>query len=349
MDFRSIAAAGVLLLAGCSGGSGSGGEEAGQRCADASACPASAPVCDGGVCAPCTGDEQCTERRPVCAAGACYGVECAGDAECDEEKPLCSMGICTAPPPPPPGLLVVLDRSGTMGRCVEGLAGGGSCDADGDGTAEAAGVSRWELVRAALTAGPLQGAGGYGLVVANAGGGDPLCGEAAVEVEPGSGWQAFVDAWRGPILAAPPSGGTPIAAALTSALGALGGGGETRVVLITDGEPNCDPNHPMPCVCANEPGCPDDKGEMASPGIHGWFRDARFCLDQDDAVAAVEALRDVGFRTAVVAVGIEADARGALGAMARAGGLEAAGGDGAHRAATRTALIEAIEAILAAE
>ena len=88
---------------------------------------------------------------------------------------------------------------------------------------------------------------------------------------------------------------------------------------------------------------------MVPAGAEGTLVDGRFCLDVEAAVAAVETLRRASVRTAVVAVGLDEDSLGALGAMAAAGGLASSADDGVHYVGSRAALIEVIERIVAAE
>jgi len=318
----------------------------GGECSDGADCSAERPLCNAGICAACAANDHC-EGDEVCRADGSCGA-CTDHWQCGDGL-ACVEGACGAPPKLP-GLLVVLDKSKSMDICASGVPGEGRCDSDGDGNLDETGASRWEVIRSVL-AGPASSVGiaDFGLVVTNMGGDDPACGDASVEVAAGSSAEAFAEAWTRPALAQPTPGGTPVAAALEVANRELAGSSETRVVLITDGQPNCNIDHPMPCICANESGCPEVGGGLAAAGTEGHFVDGRFCLDQDASVAAVEALRAASFRTAVVAVGLHGDSLGTLGAMAAAGGLASAAADGVHYVGSPDALIEAIERILYAD
>jgi len=187
-------------------------------------------------------------------------------------------------------IVFVIDRSGSMSQPLN-----------------PGGVSRWEAMRAVLgrTLPPFEDAIRMGVLLyprrpdsnalASAQACDQLPG-AGVHVPPRRG---NADAVLAAIGGDGPSGATPTAAAVARATRYTLGEGSRELarylVVATDGAPNCNATlDPATCVCSyGTPSC-------ASAGVG-----ARYCLDDDGAVAAVGAARAQGVSTYVV--GIDGD------------------------------------------
>jgi hypothetical protein len=127
------------------------------------------------------------------------------------------------------------------------------------------------------------------------------------------------------ISALTPGGGTPTAATL-QALASGGANGsaylplvdparESFVLLLTDGEPNCDANNPNDCTqptcnCTNYQGvaptspCPGS-GCACGQGPAGTGFCTLGCIDTDAVVTAITALRQLKIRTIPVGFGLE--------------------------------------------
>jgi hypothetical protein len=122
-----------------------------------------------------------------------------------------------------------------------------------------------------------------------------------------------------------PAGGTPTAAALARALEYFTNGngasleGDRYVLLATDGGPNC--NAALDCevdTCTlNMDGRNCGGQNCCDPALDP--QGPASCLDEDDTVAAVEALADAGIRTFVVGIPGTAAYGSTLDAMAVAG------------------------------
>lgn len=129
----------------------------------------------------------------------------------------------------------------------------------------------------------------------------------------------------GQIQALAPGGGTPTGTTLAGLQNYTPLKDSQRsnfVLLLTDGEPNCNRNNPIDCTdpvackCTVGPSCglPDGGGANCRIG----------CLDQDGTVAAITQLRSAGIKTIVVGFGAElasGNAPAVLTAMAMAGGF----------------------------
>ncbi len=122
------------------------------------------------------------------------------------------------------------------------------------------------------------------------------------------------------------AGGTPTAASLrhlTTEADLMNSeqGRSNFVLLLTDGLPNCNDNHPVTpetCRCA----LPDPT--QCFPTVDNPRGAPEGCLDDNNSVAAVTELRDAGVKTIVVGLGSEtASGMGpeTLNAMGRAGGF----------------------------
>ena len=127
-----------------------------------------------------------------------------------------------------------------------------------------------------------------------------------------------------------PQGGTPTGSSLEF-LGTYAGlndandGRDDFVLLLTDGLPNCnDANPTQLCTCGNSCSAAQVTSCSCTTSTCSGALCAKGCLDQDGAVAKVEALKAKNIRTIVVGFGADL-ASGAgptvLNAMARAGGF----------------------------
>jgi len=230
-------------------------------------------------------------------------------------------------------IVFVVDRSGSMSQPING-----------------GGPSRWDAMRAVFgeTLRPFEGAIRMGALLyprrpdsaalASAQACDQLPG-AGVDVAPR---QRNADAVLAAINAVGPSGATPTAAAIGRATRYTLASGSRELarylVVATDGAPNCNPTlDPATCVCSY------GTVSCASAGVG-----ARYCLDDDGAVAAISSARAQGVTTYVV--GIDGDLApeyvAVLDRMAVAGGRPL---DGARRyysiqnAAALTAAFEGIQ------
>lgn len=270
----------------------------------------------------------------------------------------------------PPALLIVQDRSGSMEICF-GSSGGGTglrCDANGDGNVDSNGSSRMHVAQRVMT--NAVGSHGdevlFGLVLYGVDG-DASCGDPVEITAPGLNTRdTVVNAYESNPAIVDPNGGTPTTAALDAAYASLvdPATGKVKmadrdnyVVLVTDGLMNCNFDHTLPCICANEGGCPDATGGAQVPfGEEGMLLDGRFCLDDDDSIAAVRKLRQAGVKTFVIGLGESFTGGGAdlgvasLNALAEAGGVARDGGEKFYSAANEqqleSALAEIIDAIV---
>jgi hypothetical protein len=151
------------------------------------------------------------------------------------------------------------------------------------------------------------------------------------------------------------TGGTPVAATLGALLPVLGElEGETSVVLLTDGAPNCNAE----LACASDQCIPniegaslvdvlcDDSFNCCAPSEQRPAA-ALSCVDHDQSVAAVAALADAGIRTFVVGMPGSEPYIALLNAMADAGGTARAGDEGYYAVGDTAELSEALTAIAA--
>ncbi|MEZ4256511.1 MAG: vWA domain-containing protein [Polyangiales bacterium] len=184
-----------------------------------------------------------------------------------------------------PNILVVLDRSGSMGD-----------------------DNKWRDAVAAIknVTSNLENGVAFGLLTYPSGGGtqsDSQCGAGNMDVSPATGSAGQIanelDTSGGP------GGRTPTAGALDLARATLGGiQGASYVLLVTDGAPNCTPDlNPDTCT-------------SSTSGTRGG---ATSCLDDARSVASVAALAEVNIPTYVI--GFDTGDWGpVLDAMASAGG-----------------------------
>jgi hypothetical protein len=223
----------------------------------------------------------------------------------------------------PPNLSFIIDHSASMG---EELAGSG--------------LSKYENARIALSH-VLRAVGhrvNYGAAIFPGLDGVTGCeaGDQLLKMAPGDGPSYAREGRAGPRLRdllqrltiADVDGGTPVAATLDEMRPVLAElGGETFVVLITDGAPNC--NRELSCAAE---GCgPNIEGRsvagMACAGGHNCCEPSSqspaanlSCVDGDASLTAVAALSDIGIKTFVVGMPGSEPYRELLNAMADVGG-----------------------------
>lgn len=221
--------------------------------------------------------------------------------------------------PVPPRILLVVDKSGSMGDDAVGYNG-----------------SKWDGATTALSSvvTALDDEVEFGLMLYPDGNANNnVCREGAVEVGVSlSRAEDIVDELEG----TNPGGGTPTAATLGRAIAALtqlgDEGGARAVILATDGGPNCASNlNPQTCRCVNPDGCNDSLN----------------CLDDVASVAAASALNQQGFPTFVIGIPGSENFTDVLSALANAGGSAAAGATPYYQANDATALSGAIEEVAA--
>ena len=221
--------------------------------------------------------------------------------------------------PVPPRILLVVDKSGSMGEDAVGYNG-----------------SKWDGATAALSSvvTALDDEVDFGLMLYPDGNANNnVCREGAVEVQLGAGRAADI---VNELDRTNPGGGTPTAATLSEARAALASlgndGGARAVILATDGGPNCASGlNPNTCRCVNPDGCNDSLN----------------CLDDSASVASAAALNSQGFPTFVIGIPGSENFTDVLSALANAGGSAAAGVTPYYEANDSDALSEAIEAIAA--
>lgn len=215
-----------------------------------------------------------------------------------------------------PILLIVQDRSGSMNGCFGGapaadLTEGCGRDADDDGVLDDRFQSRMDVAQNVMrdTISRHTSDVNYGLIlygVGSASCGDPetvVAVDTSTDANPAQIAEGVRREYSQNVSIEKPLGGTPTTVALRRAydelVGADGLKDATRdnyVVLITDGLMNCNPDHPIPCTCSQEAGC---VGGIAY-GAEYTGSQAEFCLDDDAAVAQVQALRTAGVKTFVI-------------------------------------------------
>jgi hypothetical protein len=267
----------------------------------------------------------------------------------------------------PPALLIVQDRSGSMEICFGSSGGGGNQKCNSvTGSVEMDGTSRMHVAQRVMTnaVGSHGGEVLFGLVLYGVEG-DASCGDPLEIASPGLDTvDTVVNAYETHDAIVNPVGGTPTTAALRAAYDSLvdPATGKVKmadrdnyVVLVTDGLMNCNAAHAMPCVCAQEGGCPDASGGPDLQfGEEGMLLDGRFCLDDDESIAAVRELRQAGVKTFVIGLGESFAGGGAdlgvasLNALAEAGGVARDGGEKFYSAANEQELETALDDIIAA-
>jgi hypothetical protein len=238
----------------------------------------------------------------------------------------CVTGVFT-PEPIVPAVMLVVDRSGSMNFDFAGNAGPPFGN-------PLTGPRRWAVLRASLenTLSRFDDRVAFGMVQFP---GDGQCGvSSSIEVLPSVGNANELMAH----LDGVPEGGTPTFGAITTAATQLASVRGQALVLITDGDPNCNAAlDAATCDCTqprlgNPPRCNDEET----------------CRDAARVTEGLRGLRvDRGVVTYVVGVGSSSPAVvRALNDMARAGGVPKLGGTNAfYSGATETALAEALDAI----
>jgi hypothetical protein len=234
------------------------------------------------------------------------------DAGFDAGLP-CQPGVIS-PARAVPTLMFVLDRSGSMAFDVAGHTG-----MAGD---PLMGPSRWSLLRTSLsrTLPTYDNALAMGVTLFPANDTLDACDvSAAIQLSPQVGNAASVLSLFGRL----PSGGTPTYEGLSAASGVVTDVKGSVLVLVTDGEPNCN-------ATLDASRCQCTMGQVGQPPR---CPDAESCLDDGRTIALVKDLAtNRHLATYVIGVGqtgIAGDLSRTLDALAVAGGVPLAGG--AHR------------------
>ncbi len=238
----------------------------------------------------------------------------------------CMTGELT-PQPRVPAVMLVVDRSGSMFFDLAGNTGGLF------GT-PLTGPTRWDVLRSSLqsTLSHFDQQVAFGVVMFP---GDDACGApSSIELMPSPGNATQVLARFSRL----PAGGTPTFEAVNAAADLLGTVRGQAQVLITDGDPNCNPAlDSTTCDCT-----------APRLGVPPVCRDATDCRDADRAIDGLRRLKqERGIITYVVGVGSSSTTvLETLDNMAIAGGAPRTGT--AHQfysGATQLSLTEALEAI----
>jgi hypothetical protein len=217
----------------------------------------------------------------------------------------------------PPRILLVVDKSGSMGDDAVGYQG-----------------SKWDGSVDALSSvvTSLDGSVDFGLMLYPDGDANfNQCNEGNLEVNvSATGANNIVSTLQN----TEPGGGTPTAQTLfeaQSSLDNLGAAGGTRVVVLaTDGGPNCNQNlNPGTCRCVNPNGCDD----------------ARNCLDDDDSITAAGTLAANGYSVFVVGIPGSENFSDVLNNLAVAGGTALPGATQYYDASNSTELATSLENI----
>lgn len=261
------------------------------------------------------------EREPAMPDPPRDAGPALGDADVEPTGPCGDQSIpATANPP---NLSFIIDHSASMGEEL-----GGS------------GLSKYENARIALSH-VLKAIGhrvNYGAAIFPGLDGATGCeaGDQLMKVAPGDPPSYARDDKTGPRLRdllsrltiAGVDGGTPVAATLNAMLPVLAElSGETYVVLVTDGAPNCNRElecGPSGCIpnieglslggiaCNDGYNCCEPSSQLPTANLS--------CVDDDASVAAVAALRDAGISTFVVGMPGSEPYVELLNAMAETGG-----------------------------
>lgn len=251
-------------------------------------------------------DERAAPPGTVSMPGTAAGGSSAGSLNLGDPS-VPPAGPCGAQTIPaltnPPNISFIIDHSASMGEVF------------GDN-----GLSKYENARLALSR-VLKAVGhriNYGAAIFPGLDGATGCeaGTELMKVAPGDAPSYARDGKTGPRLKdllsrlsiAGVDGGTPVAPTLTKMLDVLGElEGDTYVVLITDGAPNC--NDELSCKAS---ACiPNIEGLTANgvdctPSYNCCVPSAQYpqanrsCVDADASLQSVQALRDAGIRTYVV-------------------------------------------------
>jgi hypothetical protein len=217
----------------------------------------------------------------------------------------------------PPRILLVVDKSGSMGDPAVGYAG-----------------SKWDGATDALSdvVTSLEGSVEFGLMLYPDGNANfNQCNQGQLEVNVSAN---SADDIVNELNSTDPGGGTPTAATLTrarSSLDALGASGGSRVVVLaTDGGPNCNTGlNPNTCVCVNPDGCAD----------------SRNCLDDVSSLNAAASLSNAGYSVFVVGIPGSENFTDVLNGLAEAGGTALPGTTKYYQADDSNQLATALEDI----
>jgi hypothetical protein len=241
----------------------------------------------------------------------CIGLEGPPPAECDtptgtdpgegegegegEPPPNCRDQVFDPADPVPPRILLVVDRSGSMGEDATGFPD-----------------SKWQTAVGTLDTVTHQLESGVelGLSLYPAGADDDeVCTAGGLEVDVRlNNADAIVDALRG----TGPGGGTPTAPTLLVARGDLerlgAQGGQRAIVLATDGGPNCNASldgRSCRCVAPRRQDCEDFSAN---------------CLDDVNTIAAAAQVASAGFPVFVLGLPGTENFTDVLRSLAQAGG-----------------------------
>lgn len=249
-----------------------------------------------------------------------------GSADGGRELVPCATGVVT-PQPAVPAVMLVVDRSGSMNFDLAGNMGGLFGNPQ-------TGPPRWAVLKSTLetTLRQFDDLVAFGMVQFP---GDGLCGvSSSIDLLPKAGNAAEVMARFDQV----PGGGTPTFAAVTTAADQLASVRGQALVLITDGEPNCNADlDPNTCDCT-----------APVVGLPPVCNDAENCRDGDRAIDGVRTLRvDRGVLTYVVGVGSSSNnVLTTLDNLAIAGGVpRTSGARSFYSGATEAELSEALTAI----
>ncbi len=237
----------------------------------------------------------------------------------------CVTGMVT-PEPAIPAVMLVVDRSGSMNFDFAGNSGPPFGE-------PLTGPRRWAALKQSLasTLNEFDEQVAFGMVQFP---GDDLCGvSSSIDLLPraGNAGEVLVRLLRGP------SGGTPTFEAITAAAGQLRSVKGQALVLITDGDPNCNSDlDPDTCACT-----------APLVGFPPSCRESTACRDAERTVKGLRILREEqDIVTYVVGVGSSSTSVVlALDNMAIAGGVPRM--RGAHSFYSGTTEIELAEALTA--
>jgi hypothetical protein len=258
---------------------------------------------------------------------------------CDELPPISAPATCendvSQVAIAKPNLYFLLDISGSMSEPIS----------SSSSTSKIA-VSKQAILRVVKERGPRLNYGLAAFPVLNATAPDPECapGRELFSVTPGDPIHCGELQEDGPVLNRVTDvlldlrsgGGTPLSPSLKSlAPQLLTLKGQTALLVLTDGAPNCNPE--AECTASNcslsafgeyvgdiqcgpEVNCCDSSvvGDLVlNPGS--------YCFDADDSVKRVADLKDAGVRTFIVGVPGAGDFRGLMNSLAEAGGTARSG------------------------
>ncbi|MFZ9886966.1 MAG: vWA domain-containing protein, partial [Myxococcota bacterium] len=217
----------------------------------------------------------------------------------------------------PPRILLVVDKSGSMGEEAVGYPG-----------------SKWASAVSSLSAvvTSLSGDVDFGLMLYPDGDADSrVCRAGAREVYVSANNAGAIVS---ELEATTPGGGTPTAKTLEQAQEQLSllpaSGGSRVVVLATDGGPNCNTGlNPGTCRCVQP----------------GQCSDARNCLDDVEAKAAASSLNAAGFSVFVIGIPGSENFTDVLNGLAEAGGTALPGATRYYQANNANGLASALENI----